>query len=194
MRKPTESGRPPVARRTTAARRRKEAFRRCGALPEHTKRPQPARHGARAKQARVVHLLPRDSDAVPSSRVPREGQLILSLGGSSWHVAPRPHAEREGPLAGAVPLPSARTDRSQRGTVRAQQQTRMVHLLPRDSERSGAPTRATRQLGDSGWPQLARRTTATHRSREASRRRSALTQARTDHGLRFTARARSKLA
>ena len=100
------------------------------------------------------------ANAVPSFRAPREGQLILSLGGSSWHVAPCPHAEGEGPVAGAVPLPSPRSDRSQRGTARAQQQTRVVRFLPRDSERSGAPTRVTRKLADSGWPQLARRTTA----------------------------------
>ena len=55
--------------------------------------------------------------AVVRSHVPRESRLVL--GGRSWHVAPRPCAEGERPLAGAVPLSSAWSDHSQRGTVRA---------------------------------------------------------------------------
>ena len=50
-----------MARRTTVLQRRREAFRRCSALSRCLSRPQPARHGVRARKARVLRLLPRDS-------------------------------------------------------------------------------------------------------------------------------------
>ena len=71
-------------------------------------RQQSSWHDTRAQLARVLRLLPRDSQRSGTrERMPHEGQLILSLGDSSWHVAPRPHVEGERLLAGAVPLPSA---------------------------------------------------------------------------------------
>ena len=55
--------------------------------------------------------------AVARSLVPRESRLIL--GDRSWHVTPRPRAEGERPLAGAVPFCGARNDHNQRGTAHA---------------------------------------------------------------------------
>ena len=57
------------------------------------------------------------ASAVARSRVPRESRLIL--GGRSWHDAPRPRAEGERPIAGAVDLPSAWNDHNKRDTARA---------------------------------------------------------------------------
>ena len=57
------------------------------------------------------------ASVVARSRVPRESRLILD--GHRWHVAPRPHAEGERPLASVVSLPSASVDRNQRSTVHA---------------------------------------------------------------------------
>ena len=57
------------------------------------------------------------ASAVARSSVPRKSRLLL--GGRTWYVAPRSHAEGERPLGGAMPLPSAPTDHNQRGTARA---------------------------------------------------------------------------
>ena len=57
------------------------------------------------------------ASAVARSRVPREQQLIL--GGRNWYVTPRPRAEVERPLAGALHLPSSSADSKQPGTARA---------------------------------------------------------------------------
>ena len=54
---------------------------------------------------------------VARPRVPRESRP--TLGGHRWHIAQQPHAEGEGPFAGAVPFPSAWTDHNQRATARA---------------------------------------------------------------------------
>ena len=87
-------------------------------------RPQPARHSARAQKSCVLRLLPRDSQrsgpgavAVAHVRVPRQSRL--HVGGRSWHVAPRPRAETERPLAGAVPSHRAWADHNQHGTAHA---------------------------------------------------------------------------
>ena len=105
------------------------------------------------------------------SRVPREHRLIL--GGRSWYVAPRPPAEGEGPIVGAVSFPSEWANHNQRGTTR-EHQARVLHLLPRNSKRSGALTRATHNPADSARPKLVCRTTAARRRREASCRCSVL--------------------
>jgi len=49
--------------------------------------------------------------------MPRESRLILE--GRIWHVAPRPRAEGERPLAGRVAACGASSDHNQRGTARA---------------------------------------------------------------------------
>ena len=54
--------RPQLARRATGARRKKQASRRRGALPCGISRSQPAQHGARAQQARIMRLFSRDSE------------------------------------------------------------------------------------------------------------------------------------
>ena len=57
------------------------------------------------------------ASAVPRSRVPRKSRMILE--GRTWYVTPRPHAEGERPVEGAIPYPSALTDHNQTGTARA---------------------------------------------------------------------------
>ena len=54
--------RPQLARQTTVLHQRREDSRRCSALPSRTERPKSSRHGARALQARMVRLLPKDSE------------------------------------------------------------------------------------------------------------------------------------
>ena len=111
------------------------------------------------------------ASAVARSRMPHESRLVL--GGRTWHVARRPRAERERPLAGAAPfLRSAARSELARHGARAQQ-ARVLRLLPRGSERSGAVARASRKPASSWRLQLARCTTAARRKREASRRRGA---------------------
>ena len=102
---------------------------------------------------------------VARSCVPREHWLIM--GGRSWYVAPRPHAEGKSPFVGVASLPCARGNHNQRSTARALQ-ARVLRLLPRNSKRSSAHTRATPKRADSGRPQLVRGTTAVRRRREAS--------------------------
>ena len=74
-------------------------------------------------------------------RVPRECRLHVE--GHSSHVAPRSCAERERPLAGAVPVHSAGADRSQRGTARARQ-ARMFRP-PQDTASAVALERRSRE-------------------------------------------------
>ena len=56
---------------------------------------------ARAQQARVLRLLSRDSERRRAAL--RDTRRWLGVGGRSWHVAPRPRAEGERPLAGTCP-------------------------------------------------------------------------------------------
>ena len=110
--------RPQLACRTTVWLRRREASRRCSALSYGLGRPQPARYGARARQARVLRLLPRDSQCSGApARATRRSRLCIN--GRSWHVAPRSCSEREKPPAGVLHLHGAWADHNQRGTARA---------------------------------------------------------------------------
>ena len=104
------------ARRTTVLRQRRGGYRRCIALSWGAGRPQPARQGARATQARVLHLLARESERSGAlACVPRKSRLCV--GGRSGHVAPRSCVEGDRPLADAVPFYKVRTDHSH-GTAR----------------------------------------------------------------------------
>ena len=81
-------------------------------------RPEPARYGARASQARVVRLLPRESERSGARAcAPRKSRLCV--GGRSWQVAPRSCTEGDRPVAGAVPFHRIHADYNQRGTARA---------------------------------------------------------------------------
>ena len=117
------------------------------------------------QQARVMRFLPRDSGR----------RRWLSSGGHSWHIATRSNAGGERPLAGAALFLSGlnQSQLAQHG-ARAQQ-ARVLRLLPRDSEhwRACAARDAWHWLGIGGCNR-SRRTTTARRSREASRRRSAL--------------------
>ena len=82
------------------------------------------------------------ASAVPRSRVPRKSRLIL--GGRSWYVAPRPRTEGEGPLGGAMPLPSAPTDHNQRGTARARSK-RAYYASSRETVSAAARSHVPRE-------------------------------------------------
>ena len=113
-------------------------------------------HGtARARSKLTCCASSRETaSAVARSRVAREGQLILSLEGSSWHVALRPHAEAEGPLAGSVALFQARTDLNQRGTARVRSKL-ACRTSSRESASAVAHSRVPRKsrliLGGRSW-------------------------------------------
>ena len=100
----------------------------------------------------------------------------LCVGGRSWHAAPRYCTEIERLSAGTVRFYTARTDHNQRDTARAQQQSCVLRFLRKDRQRSGALAFATRKLAVDMRPQLACRTTVSHRRREVSRRYSAIMQ------------------
>ena len=69
-------------------------------------------------------------------------RMPAALGGHSSHIAPRSCTEGEEPLAGDMPLRSARLNHDQRGTARTRQACVFFHIL-RDSHRSGACARST---------------------------------------------------
>ena len=80
-------------------------------------RPQPSQRGARASQAHVVRLLPRDSQR--SGAPPRVCHAkACCAGGRTWHIAPRPLTEWEKPPAGAVAVHSTWSDHNHRGAAR----------------------------------------------------------------------------
>ena len=110
--------RPQLARRTTVLCRWREAPRRCGGLVWGTGRLQSARHRACASQARVLRLLPIDSESSGAlACVPRESRLYLV--GRSWHVAARSCAEGERCVVGAVASHWPWSDHNPRSTPRA---------------------------------------------------------------------------
>ena len=173
MRKPADSWRPQLARRTTAAHRRREASCRCSASSSYKGRPQPALHGARAAASSRA-APPPERQRAPA----RVGLLHTRQKAWRWRpqlARPTAVARRRREASRLCSLLVWRiNDHNQRGTARAQrQQARVLRLLPRDSERSGALMRAPRKPADYWRLQLARRTTATHRRIEASCRCSA---------------------
>ena len=115
-------------------------------------RPQPARHGARAQQARVLRLLPRDSEQRATCCVTRGAVLALeAAAGTSHHEA---RAEGERPLAGAVLLFRARADHNQRGTARASASSSAAPPPQRQRAHAHAPRRGTRRwlgVGGRSW-------------------------------------------
>ena len=145
--KPANSGRPQLARRTATARRRRDAARLCSAFAWRTDRPQPARHGARAQQARVVHQFPRNSERsgalASATRTPGDFER--------QQVARRTKAARRRReacrLCSALACCMKRPQSPRHGTCA--QQDRVLRLLPIDSERSGAPACATQRPADS---------------------------------------------
>ena len=118
------------------ARRRREASRRVCALlwarSDHNQR------GTARARSKLACCASSRETASAGARAARGTRRWLGVGGRSWHVAPRPRAEGERPLAGAAPF-YERTDRPQpaRHGARAQQ-ARVLRLLPRDSERRRA--------------------------------------------------------
>ena len=120
------------------ARRRKQASRRCGGLLLCKDRPRPERHGARARQARVLRLLPRDSERSDApacaARPPAE----------RWRPQLARLSGEKGAHADAVAFFGARTDYDQSDTARERGKFACRASTLRGSERSGALARATR--------------------------------------------------
>ena len=145
---PAGSGWPPLARRTEAVRRIREASRRCSALLCCMHQQQPPRHGVRAQQARVLRLLLRDSErsgalARATRRPDHAASGAQQLTRRTMSARRRRGASRR---CNGLPYCMDRPHPSQHD-ARAQQ-PRVLRLLPRDSERSGALTRATRKPAD----------------------------------------------
>ena len=132
--------------------------RRCSAISWCIGRPRLAWHGARAASLRAAPSSERQrakwqtASEVARSRVPRESRLVL--GGHRWHGAPRPRAEAERPLAGAVPSPTARTNNNRHSTVRAGSKLACCAFF-RPTESAVARSRAPREnrliLGGRSW-------------------------------------------
>ena len=100
--KPHACRRPCLARLRMALHRTRGGFRWCSAPPTGIGQLQPARRGAHAPQARVLRLLPRESQRSGAPvRLPRESRLC------NGHVAARSCTEWERPLAHAVVFRSA---------------------------------------------------------------------------------------
>ena len=93
------------------------------------------------------------ASAVARSSVPRESRLIL--GGHYWHVAPRPRAEGERPLASAVPCSAHEADHSQRSTARTRSSKLACCASPRKIASAVARSRVPREsrliLGGHRW-------------------------------------------
>ena len=121
--------RPQLARHTTVARSKRGVSRRCGTFLRGTNRSLPMQHRARPKQARVLRLLPRDSEhrRACAARATRRWLEVL---GSSWHAALRSCAKGQKYLAGIAPFSSVSTDQDQRSTARTQK-GRVLRLLPK---------------------------------------------------------------
>ena len=81
-----------LARGSTAFHRRRAASRSCSALSQGVERPQPARRGARARQARVLRLLPRESQrSGAQARYTRKPALEVGAAAGTWEhgLAPK---------------------------------------------------------------------------------------------------------
>ena len=165
-RKPAYFRRPHLACRTTAACRKREALRRCSGLSWGMNRPQPARHGARSQQARALCLLPRYNE--------RSGVLAHATQklAHSWRpqlarriTAARRNREASGCCSGRL-LRVGRPQPTQLGALSSKLACCASFL--RDTERIGALAHSTQKPAHSWRPQLARRTTAARRKREAS--------------------------
>ena len=79
-------------------------------------RPQSARYCARTQQARVLRLLPRDSERRRACAA-RYERSWLGVGRRSWHVAPQSPVKAKRPLANAVFFYGAYADHNQHGTA-----------------------------------------------------------------------------
>ena len=158
--KPAARWRSQLARRTTVLHRRREAFRRCSACS--------CAHGPIDNQRGTAHARGKlacfatsreTASAVAPVRLPRECRL--RVGGHSSHVAPRLCIKERGLSPVQCHFYGAWAQYAERGTLRARQ-ARVCRHLPRDSQRSGARSCATRRPGVCWRSQLARRTTVLH--------------------------------
>jgi hypothetical protein len=183
---------PRLARRRMCANRLRVASHWRGAVRQLMSRPQPACQGARvADSSAAPH--PSESERRRTSAA-RETRRCLGVGGRSWHVAPRGHAEGKRPLNGTVRLCTARDDNSQRGTARAFSKLECyASSLVTASAGMHAPRRGTwRWVGVGGCSSY-----VTPRARAIRERPLAeavpFCRLRTAYGQRSMARARSKL-
>ena len=80
-------------------------------------RPQPAWRGARERQPRALHLLPRDSQRSGAHAL--HAQADSRSGRRSWHMGARPCTEEGRHLASAVPFHRACSDHNRRSSRRA---------------------------------------------------------------------------
>ena len=127
-------------------RQKREPSRRCGTFLRDTNRSQPPWHRARANQARVLRLLPRDSECrrVFAARATRRW---LGIRGRSWHIAPRFCAGREKHLAVAAPFDRVKTGHIDRSTARTRSKLECCASIPETASADAPVLRDTRGAG-----------------------------------------------
>ena len=103
-------------------------------------------HGAHTLQARVLRLLPRDSERRCACAA-RDTRHWFGIGGHSWHVAPRARVEGERPLKQEVSFQRAQPDYGQRSMPRAHSKLERC-VFP--TEAASASTRRTRATSGAG--------------------------------------------
>ena len=156
------------ARRTTVLRRERKAFRRCSTLLWCVGRSQPAWHGAHVRQACVLRHLPKDSQR--SGACSRATRMTAScwrpqLARRTTVVRRKKEASRR---CSTLPWRVGQSQRARHG-ARARQACVLRHLT-KDSQRSGASSRAMRMPAERCGSHPARRSTVLRRKREAFRR------------------------
>ena len=109
--------RPQLACRTAALHWRREASRWCDAL-RWSYRPATI-NAARRVRIKLERCASSSEIASAGKLAPRSTRRWPGIGDCSWHIAFRPHAEREGPSAGAAPFRRAYVNHNQLCTTHA---------------------------------------------------------------------------
>ena len=104
------------------------------------------RHDAHAKQARVLRLLPRDSEHRRACTA-KAKRGWLEVGGRSWHVAPRPRAEGEEHLAVTASVGRVRAGHNHRGTTRTRSKLECCVSSPETASAAAPAPRKPRGAG-----------------------------------------------
>ena len=120
------------------------ASRSCSALPSCMDRVSPARRGARASEAPVLGLVPRESErSGAQARYTRKPPRAVRGRAGTWEQGPGADGTAASRSCSALPSCMDRVSPARRG-ARASEAP-VLGLVPRESERSGAQARYTRK-------------------------------------------------
>ena len=159
MRKPAWWWRPLLARHNTAARRRRQAFRRCTALWDGLGRSRPVRHKLTCYASSPET---ERSDARASADTQSDWALEAKPGGTHHGLVPMERGLS--PVRWPYIVREATTTSA---TRRSRVATRVLHVVPGNSERSGALACALREsqlcVGGHRWNVAARSCTEAER-------------------------------